>query len=62
MRRILYPVAAIWLIAATALYAAGTLSERATPLPDEDAYEEVNRDTASLEISTLESGWEMGQQ
>jgi hypothetical protein len=61
MRRILYPVAAIWLIAAAALYAVGTLSERATPLPEEETYEEVNRDTASLEISILENSWELSR-
>ncbi|MCH4035191.1 MAG: hypothetical protein LKH04_05285 [Lachnospiraceae bacterium] len=61
MRRILYPVAAIWLIAAAALYAVGALSERATPLPEEETYEEVNRDTASLEISTLENSWELSR-
>jgi methenyltetrahydromethanopterin cyclohydrolase len=61
MRRILYPVAAIWLIAVAALYAVGALSERATPLPEEETYEEVNRDTASLEISTLENSWELSR-
>ena len=61
MRRILYPVAAIWLIAAAALYAVGALSERATPLSEEETYEEVNRDTASLEISTLENSWELSR-
>lgn len=61
MRRILYPVASIWLIAAAALYAVGALSERATPLPEEETYEEVNRDTASLEISTLENSWELSR-
>lgn len=61
MRRILYPVAAIWLIAAAALYAVGALSERTTPLPEEETYEEVNRDTASLEISTLENSWELSR-